>query len=370
MPSPLKQFLWAFALVLAVRSAAAQAFVHPGSWVTQADCNRIYTNVAAGQEPWASAWAALKNSEAKPDYKPNTEPAVKNSYAMQNDGHAAWVLSVKWIVSRDKADAVAAIRILNAWSSKSAIPDDTLRTGLGATMMINAAEVIRHANNGAAGWEPADAARFEQFCRRLVLPVVKRNGGGGWGTPCLSALVAMGVFCDDRTIYDLGKNMYMENRRETDRGCDKSCLREYVFDNGQNGDTYRDQGHSMGALAHLAECAETCANQGDTSLWTAYDNLMLKGYEYVAKYNLGDGVDFQPYVDGNGKHKDSIGATGRVSAGGSWSPMFEIAYNRFKQLGLFAPYTKQVRDICAPEKTNSDNCGMGTLLFTVDPDKP
>ena len=59
----------------------------------------------------------------------------------------------------------------------------------------------------------------------------------------------------------------------------------------------------------------------------------------------------------------------RLSAGGSWSPMFQIfAYNRFKILGLSAPYTKQVRDSYAPEKTNSDNCGMGTLIFTIDPD--
>jgi hypothetical protein len=357
------------ALLILVHPAAAKDFVHPGSWITQAGCDRISANVAAEKEPWASAWKALKNSEANADYKPNSESVVKNSYAMQGDGHAAWVLSVKWIASGDKSYADATIRILNAWSSKTEVPNDTLRTGLGTTQMINAAELIRYANKGAAGWDPADAAKFEDFCKRLLFPVVKQNAGGGWGTPCLSALVAMGVFCNDRQIYELGKSIYMENRRETDPGCDKSCLREYVFDNGQNGDSYRDQGHSMGALAHLAECAETCANQGDSSLWTAYDNLMLKGYEYVAKYNLGNDVDFVPYIDGNGKHKDSIGATGRVSAGGSWSPMFEIAYNRFKILGLSAPYTKQVRDSYAPEKTNSDNCGMGTLIFTVDPDR-
>jgi hypothetical protein len=363
--------LLGFILLLTfARTGFAQDFVHPGSWITQAGCDRISSNVAAGKEPWASAWKALKNSDAQADYKPNSNTAVTNSYAMQNDGHAAWVLSVKWIASGDKSYADAAIRILNAWSSKTAVPDDTLRTGLGATQMINAAELIRCANNGAAGWDPADATKFEEFCKNLLYPVVKKNGGGGWGTPCLSALVAMGVFCNDHAIYELGKSMYMENRRETDPGCDKSCLREYIFDNGQNGDTYRDQGHSMGALAHLAECAETCANQGDSSLWTAYDNLLLKGYEYVAKYNLGNDVDFVPYVDGNGKHKDSIGATGRVSAGGSWSPMFEIAYNRFKILGLSSPYTKQVRDSYAPESTNGDNCGMGTLIFTIDPPTP
>jgi hypothetical protein len=232
--------LLGFILLLTfARTGFAQDFVHPGSWITQAGCDRISSNVAAGKEPWASAWKALKNSDAQADYKPNSNTAVTNSYAMQNDGHAAWVLSVKWIASGDKSYADAAIRILNAWSSKTAVPDDTLRTGLGATQMIN----------GAAGWDPADATKFEEFCKNLLYPVVKKNGGGGWGTPCLSALVAMGVFCNDHAIYELGKSMYMENRRETDPGCDKSCLREYIFDNGQNGDTYRDQGHSMGALA-------------------------------------------------------------------------------------------------------------------------
>jgi hypothetical protein len=50
--------------------------------------------------------------------------------------------------------------------------------------------------------------------------------------------------------------------------------------------------------------------------------------------------------------------------------MFEIAYNRFKILGLSSPYTKQVRDSYAPESTNGDNCGMGTLIFTIDPPTP
>jgi hypothetical protein len=58
-----------FALLIFVLPAPAQDFVHPGSWITQAGCDRIRTNVAAGKEPWASAWQTLKNSEANADYK-------------------------------------------------------------------------------------------------------------------------------------------------------------------------------------------------------------------------------------------------------------------------------------------------------------
>ncbi len=360
-----------FAFVLLATSftrplIAAQPMRHPGSWITQEGCDRIRKNVTAGRDPWKTAWAALEKSEASPDYRPNGDTEVKNSYAIQNDGHAAWVLAVKWIASGDRKYADGSIRILDAWSAKKSVPDDTLRTGLGATQMINAAEIIRYANKGTAGWPPVGVEKFESFCHEKLLPVIRRNGGGGWGTPCLSALVAMGVYCNDPEIYQLGHDMVMENRRETEPGCGKSCLREYVFDNGQNGDSYRDQGHSMGALAHLAEAAETCANQGDMSIWTAYDNLLLRGYEYVAKYNLGEEVEFIPYTDCNGKQKTSISPEGRVSSGGSFSPMFEIAYSRFRQMGLESPYTKKVRDGYAPEKTNSDNCGMGTLIFTLD----
>jgi len=343
---------------------AAQPFVHPGNWHTQADIDRIRTNVAADKEPWKSAWVAFKDSQAGVDYQPHVQAKVTDSYALQNDGHAAYCLAVKWMVSGDKKYAAAAIRIINAWTSEvKAIPNDTLRVGLGATKMVNAAEILRYADRGAAGWSPEDAGRCEKFFKELVFPVIKQNGGGGWGTPCLSALVGIGVFCNDRDIYNLGCKMYLEDRGETDPGCGKSCLKEYVFANGQNGDSYRDQGHSQGALAHLGEVCETAWNQGD-DLYGAYDNLLLKGYEYVAKYNLGYDVEFIPYTDCHGNFKGSISSAGR----GKFSPMYEMIYNHYvNRKGIPAPYTKMVRDKYAPEVTNGDNAGIGTLTFTREP---
>ncbi|MEO6734007.1 MAG: hypothetical protein ABIN01_22485 [Ferruginibacter sp.] len=66
----------------------------------------------------------------------------------------------------------------------------------------------------------------------------------------------------------------------------------------------------VGALATVCKIAY---NQGD-DLYVAYDNRLLKGCEYVAKYNLGnDDVPFETWKDITGKYSEwtKISAIGR-----------------------------------------------------------
>ena len=48
---------------------ARAAMVHPGGWHTEADLQRIRAGVAAGMEPWKSAWAAIKDHDADVNYR-------------------------------------------------------------------------------------------------------------------------------------------------------------------------------------------------------------------------------------------------------------------------------------------------------------
>ena len=64
----------------------------------------------------------------------------------------------------------------------------------------------------------------------------------------------------------------------------------------------RDQDHVMFGLGNLAEACETAYNQGDEKMYAALDNRLLTGYEYTAKYNLGESVPFTTWTDISGRY--------------------------------------------------------------------
>lgn len=79
-------------------------------------------------------------------------------------------------------------------------------------------------------------------------------------------------------------------------------------------------------LAIWPKSAEIAWNQG-IDLFSAYDNWLLKGFEYTAKYNLGEEVPFTPYVDKTGHYRhDKISDIGR----GKFRPVFEMVLDHYK----------------------------------------
>ena len=71
----------------------------------------------------------------------------------------------------------------------------------------------------------------------------------------------------------------------------------------------------------------------------AYDNLLLKGFEYTAKYNLGFDVPYEPYRSFEGRyHYKSISDNSR----GRLRPMYEKVLNHFEnRKDLKAEFTRQ-----------------------------
>ena len=147
----------------------------------------------------------------------------------------------------------------------------------------------------------------------------------------------------------------------TDGGCG---VAQYIDDSGEDAESGRDQPHSQGGIAHLMEVAVMAYNQGYPALLAYKDHRIVNGFEYTAKYNLGHDVPYHPFADYSGK---TIYAGGISSKNrGHFSPVYEMAFNYFKLAGLKSPYTEQVRASAgyAPEKTNNDHPGLGTLMFT------
>ena len=61
-------------------------------------------------------------------------------------------------------------------------------------------------------------------------------------------------------------------------------LRNYVWTTGQNQESSRDQQHAFLGLGMLEGVADVAWNQGD-GLWNYLDNRLLKGFEFMGKYN-------------------------------------------------------------------------------------
>ena len=67
---------------------------------------------------------------------------------------------------------------------------------------------------------------------------------------------------------------------------DNGSLPNYIAESGQSQEAGRDQQHVMLGVSCFADMAEVAWTQGD-DLYGALDNRIMKGYEYIAKSNLG-----------------------------------------------------------------------------------
>jgi hypothetical protein len=346
----------------------AQPFTHPGLLHSREDLERMKTAVAAKQEPiYAGYQVFIKNPASQLDYKMQGPMAMvgRNPTVGQtiydNDANAAYQHAIMWAITGNKAYADTAIRIINAWSAtlKSITGRDAvLMAGLGPFKMVNAAEIIRYTN---AGWSEKDIQQTEKHFKEVVYPVVKDFApfaNGNWDAAAIKTVMAIGIFCSDYWIYERALRYYVN-------GGGNGRLTNYVINEaGQIQETGRDQAHTQLGIALLSDCCEMAWHQG-LNLYAYADNRLLKGFEYTAKYNLGNDVPFTHVLDRTGKYehfKPSVISRGELRA------VYEQIYNHYvNRMGLTAPYTEQAAARIRPEgpgRPGADHPGYGTLLYT------
>jgi hypothetical protein len=206
----------------AVPASAAEApapagnrpFVHPGLLHTRADLDRIRQKVAAGAEPWRGGFEQLRDDgQSRFDWKLRGPFAVVTRQANGNvgntemfrDANAAYQNALMWCVTGDQRHARKAVEILNAWSAtlrKMDGHDVQLSAGLYGFKFVNAAELVRHTY---PAWNEDDVGRFERMLRGAVYPPIKdfaTFANGNWDAACIETIMAIGVFCDDRALFD------------------------------------------------------------------------------------------------------------------------------------------------------------------------
>lgn len=317
------------------RNSDGRPFVHPGIFYTQGDLDRMRAMVAAGQEPWARTFAALKASRfSDPAQRVPTRGGKIESGQFNGtiglDGRRAHDLALLWKLTDDPryADKARDFLVQNAkWTAASGRGTAPLDNGK-IHLLIEAAELLRD----YPGWAVDDQARFKQTLRTVFYPHIMTGDAMRWGNQGLTAyhaVLAMAVYLDDRKMYDRvwnyllglphrpddapytpggdlkpGKPVAPGGPSETSGDCLIACersktlgtvpdwgydeqLRYYIYANGQGEEACRDQPHALYGLFKMVSLAEVFWNQGD-DFYGALDNRILLGLEWALRYNLSD----------------------------------------------------------------------------------
>ncbi|MGJ8641260.1 MAG: alginate lyase family protein [Opitutaceae bacterium] len=349
-------------------SSSSSEFIHPGILHTKEDLLRIRQKVAAGEEPWAQGFKALKDhSQSASNYtvrggfeEVGRKPSI-HSNEHESDANAAYQNAMMWTITGDQAHADQAIEIINAWSGtleKITGKDAILSAGISGVKFAAAAEVLRHTDSG---WSQQDVLQAEKMFKDIYYPVCKDMAdfaNGNWALAALQTVMAIAVFTDDKPMFDRAVRWFHN-------GKDNARLTHYVINrDGQCQESGRDQQHTMLGLGYLSVVAEIGWNQG-LDLYGAKNNRILAGFEYTASYNLGNEVSFEETIDTTGKYRHkSISEEGRGDF--SRRPIFEMVYYHYKgRMGMECPFTEQVVKKMRPEGPGfkGDHFGFGTVLF-------
>lgn len=328
-----------------LKNLTAQAeFTHPGVAHSEASIAFVRGKIALGAEPWATAWKRVQAvRHADLDWQPQPRARVERgpynrpdigSSEITADASASYLHALQWALSGNEAHARKSAKILHAWSStleSISNHDARLLVGMEGYKFCNAAELLKHT---WGGWSQREQAQFEKMLRQVFHPIIKDfypSANGNWDASMLQTMLAMGVFLDDQSMFDRAIDYYLD-------GKGNGAVRNYFKPSGQCQESGRDQAHTQMGLDFLACACEIAWNQG-VDLYGAYDNRLLKGFEYTAKYNLGYEVPYEPFRSYEGRYfYDSISEDSR----GRLRPMYEKVLNHYeRRRGLEADFTRQ-----------------------------
>jgi hypothetical protein len=350
--------------VAPVPAKSPAGFYHPGVLVNRAQLEFVKAKVAAGQEPWKSAFEAAKSSEyGALDYKahawqtcecgPFSKPDL-GCKDEQRDSEAAYTQALLWFMSGDKNYAENAIRIMDAWSNTLTgghkNSNGPVQAAWCGEQWPRAAEIIRYTYDGFSADE---IERFRKMLAEQYVPSLV-NGSGENGNKELSmseALINIGVFNDDRDTFDRGVKMwrgrapayiYLTSDGPTPLkavGWDtmpiwgnKGLTTPFV--DGLLQESVRDSQHANLGLSAMVNAAETARQQG-VDLYGEQSKRITAALEFQAQY----------LAPNNAKPPANVTF--------HTHPTWEIAYNHYhNRMGLDLPKMAAVLERIRPTGVN------------------
>ncbi|GAA0877350.1 hypothetical protein GCM10009119_03180 [Algoriphagus jejuensis] len=317
---------------------ASAPFVHPGINQTQADLEWMKQKVQSGEQPWKAAFENLSES-ASLDFKPQPfTHVIRGPYGRPSIGgkelsasaSAAYEHALMWYITGNKLHAQKSIEILNAWSAVLWDFDDNdakVLAGWTGHQFCNAAEILKHTDSG---WQAEDISQFRKMLLTAYYPMLVDffpEANGNWDAAIINTMMSIGIFLDDREMFDRSEDQFL-------LGNGNGGLTKYIYPSGQCQESTRDMGHTQLGLGHFAFTAQIAWNQG-VDLFETADNRLALGYEYTAKYLLGEEVPAYGEISSKGR--------------GRFSDIYEGVFQHYRYVkGLEMPYTEKVL-----EKTRS-----------------
>jgi hypothetical protein len=291
---------------------AKSIFGHPGVLINAGQLDELKKRVSTGVEPQKSAFESMKsNPFAAIDYKPNPVDVVScgphsnpdlGCKDEQGDCDAAYTQALLWVATGNKVYAENAIKIMNAWSytlkGGHNYANGPVQAAWCGSVWPRAAEIIRYTYKG---WSDADIAKFQNMLRTQYLPTIIHGDceNGNKELSMCEALINIGVFIDDRAVFDLGVKMwrgrtpayiYLKTDGPTPiepPGCgaaiwgNKGLVPEFV--DGLLQETARDSHHPTMAFSSMCNAAETAYIQG-VDLYKEQGTRMMAAIEFEAQY--------------------------------------------------------------------------------------
>jgi hypothetical protein len=299
---------------LAQTSRSLAGFYHPGVLVNRAQLELVKSNVAAGKEPWKTAFEAANASPLGAlSYKPTARDIVEcgpfskpdlGCKDEQRDSAAAYTHALLWFISGDKAHAEKSIEIMNAWSATLTgghkNSNGPVQAAWCAEEFPRAAEIIRYTYDG---WRPADVEQFKKMLATQYVPALIDGScqNGNKELSMAAALINIGVFNDDRETFDRGVKMWRGRApayiylsaadgpapRKT-AGCDDMPIwgnkgQTTPFVDGLLQESVRDSGHANLGLSSMVNAAETARQQG-IDLYAEQADRICAALEFQAQF--------------------------------------------------------------------------------------
>ncbi|KAM5343814.1 hypothetical protein ACJ41O_012351 [Fusarium nematophilum] len=379
------------------------SFKHPGALHTAKDIQRVKKHVLRQDEPWFTAFKHLEGSKhAQATWKANPQailvrgsnPNLPQNYpSAYRDAHSAYQLTLRWLISGNATYANAAVAILDGWSSTltdiDGNEDKFLAAGLYGYQFANAGELLRL----YPGWSKVNQTVFgtwltDVFATKSRLFLDHHNDKpdfyyANWDLCNIASLMAIGIFNDNRTMYDFAVNYFKHGPLDgavangalpffsianfTEEGSGKTLM--------QGQEAGRDQAHALLCFSLLGVIGQQGYNQG-VDLYSVFGNQILNGAEYAAKYNTNHSVPYTPYRSWEG-----ILPVVATKARFDVRPGFEAIYSHYAEIkGLNASWSKAYRDYVngnltsnveggggdySPNSGGYDAFGHGTLMYRI-----
>ncbi|HSI07611.1 MAG TPA: LamG-like jellyroll fold domain-containing protein [Rariglobus sp.] len=360
-------------------------FVHPGALHTEEDLKRMATRIASGQQPWKETWDLLQSSNLNVGRRPRPFSQVirgvpGNNYTpTQLDANTAYQCALRYRLTGDTAQADHAVAILKAWSvtMKKGVGGNSnfaLGAGIIGYEFACAGELLRD----YPGWKKSDFDAYKNFLRLFLAGnrdfLVRRNGTGGthyrlnWDTCNLLSMISIAVVLDEPATFDEAVTYFL--RGIGNGNIDRAIWYVHPDGSGQTEEMGRDQPHNSSGLEWMALFCQVAWNQG-IDLYGYDNNRLLRGFEYVARYNLGhDDVPYAPHTTYKMNYVENpVSPSGR-----GIPPRYELVYNHYvNRRGLAAPFVEEAalktRPVGGPAGHPSayDFFGFTTLTYTLPP---